>query len=165
MTRYLPISLLATMAACSSSGSPPTAPAFQHDLILSMALTVPPGQELHICQLATLPNTSDVEAISFSHKYSPGSLYGAQTPVGHFPLPPGFPVQGSAGSRTFMGRSKCQLALSFAFNATMRAPIRLRSSKDRTPKRVRCASSVVCITQNSPIRLTRATRSRSSALE
>jgi len=91
-----------------------------------MALTVPPHQELHTCQLATLPNTGDVEAISFSHEYSPGShhflviqtdldaiptdlagqydctfgnepimrhargvLYGAQTPIGHFPLPSG----------------------------------------------------------------------------
>jgi hypothetical protein len=38
-----------------------------------MALTVPAHQELHICQLATLPNTSDVEAVSFSHEYSLGS--------------------------------------------------------------------------------------------
>ena len=38
-----------------------------------MALTVPPHQELHTCQLATLPNASDVEAVSFSHEYTLGS--------------------------------------------------------------------------------------------
>jgi Copper type II ascorbate-dependent monooxygenase, C-terminal domain len=125
---------LLTIVACSSSGRPPTRADFQHDLVLSMALTVPPGQELHTCQLATLPTQSDAEAVAFSHEYSVGShhflviqtdldaipkdltgqhdctygnepimqhargvLYGAQTPVGHFPLPSGVGYHFKAG--------------------------------------------------------------------
>ena len=38
-----------------------------------MDLTVPPGQELHLCQLATLPNDAAVDATSFSHQYTKGS--------------------------------------------------------------------------------------------
>ena len=38
-----------------------------------MSLTVPAGTELHLCQFATLPTTTDVEATAFSHRYTPGS--------------------------------------------------------------------------------------------
>ena len=72
MKQLLLIPLLA-LAGCASSGNSGSSPEFQHDLVLSMALTVPPHQELHTCQLATLPNTTDVDAISFSHEYSLGS--------------------------------------------------------------------------------------------
>jgi Copper type II ascorbate-dependent monooxygenase, C-terminal domain len=132
MRKYLPVPFLALLGC--SSASPATGADFQHDLVLTMALTVPPHQELHTCQLATLPNTSDVEAVAFSHEYSVGShhflviqtdldsipadlsgqydctfgnepimqhargvLYGAQTPVGHFPLPSGVGYHFTAG--------------------------------------------------------------------
>ncbi len=46
---------------------------FDHDVVLSMNLTVQPGEELHRCQLVALPTDSEVEVVSFSHKYTAGS--------------------------------------------------------------------------------------------
>jgi len=130
----LPAMIFMALSGCSSSstGAAPT-PGFSHDIVLSMALTVPPAAELHQCQLMTLPNSEDVEAISFSHQYTSGShhflviatdldvipsdlqgqydctngnepimaharavIYGAQTPVGNFPLPAGVGVRMTA---------------------------------------------------------------------
>jgi hypothetical protein len=38
-----------------------------------MHLTVPPGSELHQCQLVALPSATDIEAIELSHQYTTGS--------------------------------------------------------------------------------------------
>jgi Copper type II ascorbate-dependent monooxygenase, C-terminal domain len=72
MTKFLLVPTLA-LVACSSSSGPATDGGFQHDLVLTMELTVPAHQELHTCQLARIPSTTDVDAVAFSHEYSPGS--------------------------------------------------------------------------------------------
>jgi hypothetical protein len=46
---------------------------FQHDLVVSMQLTVPAGNELHQCQLLALPNDTDVSVVGISHRYTAGS--------------------------------------------------------------------------------------------
>ena len=38
-----------------------------------MSLTVKPGEEIHKCQLVTLPTDSEIEVVAFSHKYTAGS--------------------------------------------------------------------------------------------
>jgi len=38
-----------------------------------MQLTVPPGRELHQCQLVALPNDADVNVVGISHEYTAGS--------------------------------------------------------------------------------------------
>jgi hypothetical protein len=57
----------------TSDGSPEASDVFQHDIVLSMHLTVGPGEELHQCQFFALPNDADVNAIRISHAYTPGS--------------------------------------------------------------------------------------------
>src|SRR5258705_10908233 len=71
---FLPLAL----SACSSSS--PAAPAgssndagFRHEIVVSMNLTVKAGQELHTCQLVTLPNDTDANVVSVSHEYTAGS--------------------------------------------------------------------------------------------
>jgi hypothetical protein len=46
---------------------------FDHDVVVSMSLTVKAGEELHQCQFATLPTDTEIEVVSFSHKYTKGS--------------------------------------------------------------------------------------------
>ncbi len=46
---------------------------FQHEIVVSLELTVKAGQEMHTCQLAALPNDADANVVSISHVYSPGS--------------------------------------------------------------------------------------------
>jgi hypothetical protein len=67
---------------CSSSSVPGNTPggdaggdaaAFEHDLVVSMQLTVPAGNELHQCQLLALPNDTDVSVVGIAHKYTAGS--------------------------------------------------------------------------------------------
>jgi len=38
-----------------------------------MKLTVPGGGELHQCQYVKLPTTTEINAVTFAHQYSPGS--------------------------------------------------------------------------------------------
>src|SRR5262245_56392613 len=69
----------AVFAGCSSSspspasGSPDGGSSFQHDLVVSMELTVTAGQELHQCQFVALPTDTEVNVIRFAHRYSTGS--------------------------------------------------------------------------------------------
>jgi len=46
---------------------------FDHDAVVAMSLTVNPGEELHKCQLVTVPTDSEIQVVSFSHKYTAGS--------------------------------------------------------------------------------------------
>src|SRR4029077_12328888 len=46
---------------------------FQHDIVVSMELTVKAGQEKHTCQLVALPNDADANVVSISHDYTLGS--------------------------------------------------------------------------------------------
>jgi hypothetical protein len=46
---------------------------FDHDVVVSMSLTVKPGEELHQCQFVELPTDSEIEVVAFSHKYTKGS--------------------------------------------------------------------------------------------
>ena len=62
------------LVGCSSeviTSSEPTD--FDHDVVVSMNLTVKPGEELHKCQLVALPTDSEIEVVAFSHKYTAGS--------------------------------------------------------------------------------------------
>jgi hypothetical protein len=54
-----------------TTSSEPTG--FDHDVVISMSLTVKPGEGLHECPLATLPTDSEIEVVAFSHKYTAGS--------------------------------------------------------------------------------------------
>jgi hypothetical protein len=76
--------LTVAFAGCSSSSpdaangspdasSPEGGSPFQHDLVVSMELTVAAGQELHQCQFVTLPTDTEVNVIRFAHRYSAGS--------------------------------------------------------------------------------------------
>jgi hypothetical protein len=73
--RFL-LHLLICCALVGCSGSPGAAPSgdgFQHDVVLTMSLTVPPGQELHQCQFAALPGGDGIDAVALSHRYTQGS--------------------------------------------------------------------------------------------
>jgi len=61
------------LAACSSEASTSPPGDFDHDAVISMSLTIKPGEELHRCQLVTLPTDSEIQVVSFSHKYTTGS--------------------------------------------------------------------------------------------
>jgi hypothetical protein len=61
------------LGSCSSEVTTSEPNDFDHDLVISMSLTVKPGEELHQCQFVTLPADSEVEIVSFSHKYTAGS--------------------------------------------------------------------------------------------
>ena len=70
------------LSGCSSSsvagGAPPGvtdggSSGFHHDIVVSMELTVKPGEELHQCQLVVLPNDADVNVVRISHEYTAGS--------------------------------------------------------------------------------------------
>ena len=69
--------VLSGLAGCSSRTQTPSEPGtpadFDHDVVLSMSLTVQPGEELHKCQLAALPTDSEIDVTTFSHKYTAGS--------------------------------------------------------------------------------------------
>jgi hypothetical protein len=76
------VTLTATLfflLACSSPGqnsgdNAGTAGAgFQHDFVVSMSLTVPPGTELYRCQYVKLGNANEVELSTLAHQYTPGS--------------------------------------------------------------------------------------------
>ncbi|HEX9295744.1 MAG TPA: hypothetical protein VF881_07910 [Polyangiaceae bacterium] len=75
--RNLVLRLAVVLAACgcSSSSSPgsPVGGDFQHDVIVSMQLTVKPGEELHRCQYVALPSDQDINVVAVSHQYSTGS--------------------------------------------------------------------------------------------
>jgi hypothetical protein len=61
---------------CGSRGEPSASPQtsdFDHDVVVSMSLTVKPGEELHQCQFVELPTDSEIEVVAFSHKYTKGS--------------------------------------------------------------------------------------------
>jgi hypothetical protein len=60
---------------CGSRVEPSTGSAtdFDHDVVVSMSLTVKPGEELHKCQYVALPTDSEIEVVAFSHKYTKGS--------------------------------------------------------------------------------------------
>jgi hypothetical protein len=67
-----------TGCSSSSTGSPTTtdggdAGGFQHEIVVSMELTVKSGAELHTCELVALPNDKDVNVVSISHEYTAGS--------------------------------------------------------------------------------------------
>lgn len=55
------------------AGQPDAPAGFQHDIVVSMALDVKPGQERHVCQLVALPNDADANVVSISHDYTMGS--------------------------------------------------------------------------------------------
>jgi hypothetical protein len=60
--------------ACSSEDATVGQPTdFDHDAVVSMSLTIKPGEELHKCQLVTLPTDSEIQVVAFSHKYTAGS--------------------------------------------------------------------------------------------
>jgi hypothetical protein len=69
--------VLATAIGCSSRTPTPSEPGgandFDHDVVLSMNLTIQPGEELHRCQLVALPTDSEIDVVAFSHKYTAGS--------------------------------------------------------------------------------------------
>jgi hypothetical protein len=68
--------VLAPMAlvACSSEViTSSEATDFDHDVVVSMSLTVNAGEELHKCQFVTIPTDSEIEVVAFSHKYTTGS--------------------------------------------------------------------------------------------
>ena len=74
MRRLSAVMVLFALAACSSEmTTPPGTADFEHEIALSMSLTVKPGEELHRCQLVTLPTDSEIEVVAFSHKYTAGS--------------------------------------------------------------------------------------------
>src|SRR4051812_10281509 len=70
------------LAGCSSSTptlDPPASPdagstdgpgGFQHEIVVSMDLTVKAGEEKHVCQLVALPNDADANVVSISHEYT-----------------------------------------------------------------------------------------------
>ena len=65
-----PFALLACASEVVTSSEPT---GFDHDVVITMSLTVKPGEELHQCQLVTLPTDSEIEVVAFSHKYTAGS--------------------------------------------------------------------------------------------
>jgi hypothetical protein len=81
--RFLAFSV--ALVACSSStpvlespggadaGSSDAPPGFQHEIVVSMDLTVQAGQEKHTCQLVALPNDAEANVVSISHEYTVGS--------------------------------------------------------------------------------------------
>jgi hypothetical protein len=68
---WVPFALVACSSGVTEMTSEP--PDFEHDAVISMSLTVKPGEELHRCQLVTLPTDSEIEVVAFSHKYTAGS--------------------------------------------------------------------------------------------
>jgi hypothetical protein len=84
MNRRLVLSSLALLGCSSSTPTPAAqsgpdagtsdAPAgFQHDIVVSMELTVKAGEERHTCQFVALPNDADANVVSISHDYTLGS--------------------------------------------------------------------------------------------
>lgn len=75
-TASIPLALVAAIG-CSSRTPTPSEPGgatdFDHDVVLSMNLTIQPGEELHKCQIVALPTDSEIDVVSFSHKYTAGS--------------------------------------------------------------------------------------------
>ncbi len=65
--------LLVGVAGCTSDVTTAEPTDFDHDVVISMSLTVRPGEELHRCQLAALPTDSEIEVVTFSHQYTAGS--------------------------------------------------------------------------------------------
>jgi hypothetical protein len=65
----------ATPSIASDAGSDVSSPpnGFAHDVVLSVALTVPPGAELHQCQYLRLPEGADLDVVRIAHQYTPGS--------------------------------------------------------------------------------------------
>ncbi|HMI88787.1 MAG TPA: hypothetical protein VK550_32130 [Polyangiaceae bacterium] len=62
------------VASCASEVTTSSEPNdFDHDVVISMSLTVAPGEELHQCQLVMLPTDSEIQVVAFSHKYTAGS--------------------------------------------------------------------------------------------
>src|ERR1044071_2098950 len=60
-------------AASGGTGGDGGSSGFHHDIVVSMELTVKPGEELHQCQLVVLPNDADVNVVRISHEYTAGS--------------------------------------------------------------------------------------------
>jgi hypothetical protein len=71
--RKLSLFIVFALAACSSEAPTSEPTDFDHDAVVSMSLTVKPGEELHRCQLVTLPADSEIQIVAFSHKYTAGS--------------------------------------------------------------------------------------------
>jgi hypothetical protein len=69
------VAIVLAACGCSSSNAPSTTPGsdFQHDVVVSMQLTVKPGEELHQCQYVALPSDQDINVVAVSHQYSAGS--------------------------------------------------------------------------------------------
>jgi hypothetical protein len=74
------LTALLVVAGCSSApalqnrdGGADDVSGFQHEIVVSMQLTVKAGQELHTCQLIELPNDIDANVVSISHEYTAGS--------------------------------------------------------------------------------------------
>src|SRR5262249_11078598 len=57
----------------SDAGSADATGGFQHEIVVSMELTVKAGEERHTCQLVALPNDTDANVVSISHEYTVGS--------------------------------------------------------------------------------------------
>src|SRR5437868_13473305 len=58
----------------TDAGADTTHPAgFDHEVVLSMSLTVPSGAELHQCQFVQLPAGADLSVVRIAHQYTPGS--------------------------------------------------------------------------------------------
>jgi hypothetical protein len=75
---------LPTLLACSSSTPPNSTPtdggttqadasSSANKISVSMELSVPPGEELHQCQLVRVPTDVDIDVVALSHEYSTGS--------------------------------------------------------------------------------------------
>src|SRR5882724_1836826 len=83
--RCLSVFAIGLALGCSSTRAPSAGPdptgdagsdaamTFEHDLTISMKLTVGAGQELHRCQFLTLPNDQDVNVVAIAHRYTQGS--------------------------------------------------------------------------------------------
>jgi hypothetical protein len=69
----LALAPLAFLGCSSETVDPPEKGDFDHDAVVSMSLKVQPGEELHKCQLVTVPTDSEIQVVSFSHKYTAGS--------------------------------------------------------------------------------------------
>src|SRR5882724_4966797 len=83
--RHLSLAAIALALGCSSTAGSGLGPGqggdagtdgattFEHDLTISMKLTVGASLELHRCQFLTLPNDQDVNVVSIAHRYTQGS--------------------------------------------------------------------------------------------
>lgn len=61
--------------------------------VLSMALTVPAGKELHQCQFVQVPAGADLEVVRIGHQYTPGSHHFLLYETGLTAIPPEFTGQ------------------------------------------------------------------------